>query len=97
MLGGERAMGRRAPTPGVGGVHVVVMDQCARVQHLPGGTGPEQGVLVIHLGTHRQVAPPAERGPEALAPGDAASCLLEEGLGKVRIEATPRQLAMAER
>ena len=66
----EGAVGRRTAAAGVGGVHVVVVDQGAGVQQLQGGAGPDQRGLVGDLGPDRAVAPVAERRPEPLAAAD---------------------------
>ena len=86
VRGREGAVRGRAAAAGVGGVHVVVVDQRAGVQQLQRGTRTQQRVLVGRPRAHRPVAPPAEGGPEALAAGHAAPGLLEQvrGVGAER-------------
>ena len=83
---GERAVGRRPAPPGVRGVHVVVVDQGARVQQLQGRARAQQRLLVLDVRLERAVAPPAERRPEPLATGHRTAGLLEErgGVGPER-------------
>ena len=69
----ERPVRRGPAAAGVGGVHVVVVDQGAGVQQLERRAGPEQrGLLVGSRRRDGPEAPVAERRAEPLAPGDRA-------------------------
>ena len=66
----KRAVRRRAAAPGVGRVHVVVVDQGAGVQELEGSARAHQCALVLDVGADGPISPVAEGGPEPLAARD---------------------------
>ena len=73
VLGLHRPVGGGVAAPGVGGVHVVVVDQRTGVQQLQGRAGADERGRVGGRRIDRVVAPPAERRPEAFAAGDGLS------------------------
>ena len=81
VLGLERAVGRGPAAPGVGGVHEVVVDERAGVQHLQGGARPGQRRVVVDRRPDGPVAPVAEGRPEPLAPADRRTCLGDQATG----------------
>jgi hypothetical protein len=95
----ERPVRRRPAAAYVGRVHVVVVDQCAGVQQLQGGTRAQQRDGVDR-GVRRGdgvVSPPAERGPEALATPDAGASVLDQSLRVGTEIVQPRGLRVDER